>query len=258
MSGRKRMGIGLGIMGRVRPVAPLMSLLTTITSVLLLSPIRLRADDAANQLTLADLAAYRQALAGKATADAARSADPPVPASFRDLWGKPEMLRGRRVAVLGRIERIFRQGAVGRFPALVQAWAFSPSGDPFCLVYPAGSGQDSGLGAEVRFTGTFLKIVEYPAGDGSRLAPLIVGDRAPEPLKKGAAARPNGKNPNASTGARPSTDWIVGLLAAVAVVGVLTLRHFRAATSPRRKRAPAEVDPPLEFISSTGHPGETP
>jgi hypothetical protein len=46
-------------------------------------------------------------------------------------------------------------------------------------------------------------------------------------------------------------DWIVGLLVAMAVVGVsLSLRHFLTAMPPRKMRRPAEIDPPLEFISA--------
>ena len=61
------------------------------------------------RLTLADLATYRAALAGKVTADDASAADPPAPSSFKDLWSRPDAFRGRRVTVEGRIERIFRQ-----------------------------------------------------------------------------------------------------------------------------------------------------
>ena len=38
------------------------------------------------------------------------------------------------------------------------------------------------LGRSVRFTGTFLKMVRYEAGDGGRLAPLVVGDQLPVPV----------------------------------------------------------------------------
>jgi hypothetical protein len=232
--------------------------LLTMIGLILYSSGPLLADDFANQLTLADLAAYREALAGKATADDARAADPPVPASFRDIWDKADTLKGRRVEVRGRIERIFRQGPVGRFPALVQAWAFSPSGDPFCLVYPANSNQGPGLGAEARFTGTFLKVVEYPAGDGPRLAPMIVGDRVPLVVKKSPAiARPTDKSKGVQAGSRASIDWIIGLLVAAAVVGVLAVRHLGFGRPSKRVRSTAEIDPPLEFVSSEGRTGET-
>ncbi len=151
-----------------------------------------------DRLGLADLAAYRAALSGKATIDDARPSDPPAPVGFRDLWERSEAYRGRRVTIRGRLERTFRQGAVGSFPPLVEAWVFSASGDPICVVFPRpetpaggasaiGSAPDSaddhrqdgraggsampGPGRLVRFTGTFLKTVRYPAGDGERLAP---------------------------------------------------------------------------------------
>src|SRR5262249_20647678 len=147
----------------------------------------------------ADLAGYRAALSGRATADDARPSDPPSPVHFRDLWERREAYQGRRVTVRSRVARVFRQGPIGSFPHLAQARSFSPSGDQFCTAspLPGGSGvighapvaaQAAGkspggpspavpdLGREVRFTGTFLKMVRYAAADGARLAPLIVGD----------------------------------------------------------------------------------
>jgi hypothetical protein len=179
-----------------------------------------------DQLSLADLAAYRAALSGKATADDARPSDPPARVGFRDLWERPDAYRGRRVTVHGRVARIFRQGPVGSFPPLLQVWIFSTAGDPFNLVFPrpadeAGSGPTivassstegdrgpearpgptaiPGPGRTVRFTGTFLKMVRYAAADGERLAPLIVGDRPPvpapaEPDRPGNSPSKGGEN----------------------------------------------------------------
>src|SRR5205085_8897213 len=79
---------------------------------------------------------YRAALSGKPTADDARPSDAPVPVQFRDLWDHPGAYQGRRVTVRGRVERVFRQGPIGSFPALVEAWIFSKAGDPFCVVFP--------------------------------------------------------------------------------------------------------------------------
>ena len=90
-----------------------------------------------DELSLADLTAYRAALSGKATADDARPSDPPARVGFRDLWERSDAHRGRRVTVQGRVERIFRQGPVGSFPPLIQVWVYSPAGDPFCLVFPS-------------------------------------------------------------------------------------------------------------------------
>jgi hypothetical protein len=167
-----------------------------------------RADDLDmnNKLSLADLAEYRSALAGNPTADGAKTADPPARVQFRDLWNQPETFRGRRVIVQGRVERVFRQGAVGSFPPLGEVWIISPTGDPFCVVFPQQElttendqrdntnrrsqtahnpvRQDKtqltpAVGRMIRFTGTFLKMVSYAASDGERLAPLIVGERPP-------------------------------------------------------------------------------
>jgi len=167
-----------------------------------------RADelDTKNKLTLADLAGYRAALSGKPTADSAKTTDPPRQVHFRDLWDQPDTFRGQRVIVQGRVERIFRQAAVGSFPPLAEVWITSPAGDPFCVVFPpkeltTGDDKRDGtnrrdktsrslnrrdtslstpdVGTTVRFTGTFLKMVSYAASDGKRLAPLIVGERPP-------------------------------------------------------------------------------
>jgi hypothetical protein len=166
-----------------------------------------------HQLSLADLAGYRAALSGKPTANDARASDPPAQVKFKDLWNRPDVFRGRRITIQGRVARIFRQGPVGSFPALAEVWITSPVGDPFCVVFPQPGSTDQNhsetttglqtvaggkalapeekhgdagqaitmpeLGRTVRFTGTFLKMVSYAGGDGARLAPLVVGDRLP-------------------------------------------------------------------------------
>jgi len=162
------------------------------------------------QLTLTDLVDYRAALLGQATDEHAKAANPPVQVGFKDLWNRPDLFRGRRVTVHGRIKRIFRQGSVGSFPPLAEIWIASPVGDPLCLVSPQartannlpvadhGPGSEvilpvtdhglgdrvtaqpiPGLGQSIQFTGTFLKLVRYAANGGARLAPLVVGDRPP-------------------------------------------------------------------------------
>jgi hypothetical protein len=263
-----------------------------------------------DRLGLADLAAYRAALSGRATADEARPSDPPVPVGFRDLWNRPEAYRGRRVTIRGRLERSFRQGAVGSFPPLVEAWIFSPSGDPFCLVYPrvgADAGTDAGPGTRppgvsapvsaddarrpdarpagpaepgpgrmVRFTGTFLKMVRYTAGDGDRLAPLIVGDhpparQSPDAAGEATATPPGGvevlraigggpvdDGPRADGGSWSRSSWILGLVLTATAAAAIAAQHLRGAwlrdpvTARARLHEPGLPDPPLHFVDSPG------
>jgi hypothetical protein len=237
------------------------------------------ADDSESphQLTLADLAAYRAALSGKATGENARTSDPPVRVRFQDLWNRPDAFRGRRVILQGRVERIFRQGPIGSFPALAEVWIVSPAGDPFCLVVPNESGTgilpvaDHGLvdratskqslepGQSVHFTGTFLKMIRYAGGDGPRLAPLVVGDHLPvqaQETMKASAVRLHGRSAEGSAPqASLPAGWLLGLTMAMLIAAVLAWQYSRAQLrrpSPRGSRRstilPQEADPTLEFI----------
>ena len=260
--------------------------------------------DRDDELNLADLTAYRAALSGKATADDARSSDPSARVGFRELWQRSDAHRGRRVTVEGRVARIFRQGPVGSFPPLIQVWAYSPAGDPFCLVFPRPTGPTTPgpdpepraaspqvnrpaedahptptaipvLGQTVQFTGTFLKMVRYAAGDGPRLAPLIVGDGPPAPAARAQGNRlspmptppvplPPRPRSSAPSGARAPgcgpdrwawspTSWGLGLTLAAVAAGILAWQHLRGAQlrvrSARRNRLldPGSADPSPGF-----------
>jgi hypothetical protein len=247
-----------------------------------------RADDptVADRLSLADLAAYRAALSGRVISDTATASDPPVQVKFNELWNRPDAFRGRRVSVHGRVERIFRQGPVGSFPALSEVWIVSPAGDPICFVAPqrepanldsakpppspreVASASVAEPGQMVRCIGIFLKMVKYAAGDGARFAPLVVGDQPP--LSLNHASKP--VDPHRST--RKSSDayaqfpryasnrWpslhpdavlvlIVALVASLGAV-VLASRHLRAPTKRRQVERDgatiADPDLPLEFL----------
>ena len=236
-----------------------------------------------DRLGLADLVAYRAALTGKPSADDARVSDPAMRVVFKDLWNRPESFRGRRVIVEGRIQRIFRQGPVGDFPALAEIWIASPAGDPFCLVVPQETVAASGslnksstgarigvkplpeLGLMVRFTGTFLRIVGYSAGDGSRRAPLIIGDQLPISSVQGGAGV---EEPKPFTANNPRIDWsmrsriwLVGLALAVLLAATLALFRSRMAfrqterrNQHRKAMASLGADPPLEFVEPRNNP----
>jgi hypothetical protein len=177
-------------------------------------------------LTIADLNGYREALSGKPS-------NPPIAVGFRELWARPQSYQGKAVQVEGRLVRVFEQGSFGAFPALTEAWAVSPSGDPFCLVYPTPKDRpEKRTGMHVRFAGTFLRILRYEGTDGGRLAPLIVGSHVPVAFTRIAApTQPR---------SRWSLDWTVAGGAAVVVVAVLLMRHLR-------KPAPSMLDPDVNL-----------
>ena len=220
--------------------------------VVLIHPWLSRVEGQEDRFGLADLAGYRAALSGKATADDAGAAAPPAQVRFRDLWERPDAFRGRHVVVEGQVVRIFRQEAVGSFPALAEVWISAMSGDPFCLVFPqAGPIPVPELGREVRFTGTFLKMVRYAARDGPRLAPLIVGDRPPASAVLSAKG---GHSPNPVISldhwSWSLATWSLGLSVAALSGGLLARWHLNTLSRKpaRTVRTPVADDPPLEFI----------
>jgi hypothetical protein len=226
--------------------------------------------DTKHQLNLADLPGYRAALDGKPAAGSTEAGGAPKAVSFRDLWNQPDTFLGHRVIVTGRVERIFRQAAVGNFPPLAEVWITAPAGDPFCVVF-AQPNLAPEVGRSVRFTGTFLKVVSYAASDGKRLAPLIVGDQPPvyesdEPHKNGAASSSNnpaevfqtigGRNSRLEQDRQSSFEmsWVLALATAAFAAGIIIWQHLRMAqqrqrVARQRHHLPAEEEPPLEFTS---------
>jgi hypothetical protein len=228
----------------VTPTAPSVSCAVAVlapTLALVLAPgVPTAAADPSDEsaLTIADLAAYREALSGKGA-----TAVPPAPVGFRALWEHPEVYRGRRVQVRGRLVRRFRQGPFGTFPALEEAWVVSPAGDPLCLVFPATATPSSGAATakakapdptsgQVRFAGKFLKVVKYQGGDGPRLAPLIVGPAPPSAIATATDREPRPSPTRVPGAGWTRLDWALGLAGALLVVLVLARQHLRRPARP--------------------------
>lgn len=174
-------------------------------------------------IAIGDLPDYRAALEDP-------SDDPGELVPFRNLWEHPDDYKGRRVRVEGTVARRFRQGSVGMFPPLTELWVVSPTKDTFCLVFPTPDDSEdrTGPGAAIRFDGTFLKPIRYPAADEPRVAPLIVGAHPPVLHASDPLA---GQPPRSSFSA---LDWIFGLL----VGGLAVLLLLRTALSgPARARS---------------------
>lgn len=207
-----------------------------IISFVLMSFISITYADEPTGLSLADLAGYRDALAGK---DKSAMASDLV--TFRDLWEHPDRYQGHWVRLEGRVMRRFRQGSFGTFPALVEAWAVSPAGDPFCLVFPATptTAVDPAPGASISFAGKFLRQLRYQGGDVARLAPLIVGDVSPT-VTRAAPLRPAEPGPAESGRGLAWFEWTFGLTAGLFVALALARQHLRG---PVRARIVEEEAP---------------
>lgn len=224
------------------PARPVRAVGLALLGFLWLADARSAAADEDAGLSTADLAPYRAALAGT-------PGGPAVAVTFRDLWDHPERYQGRRIRVEGRAVRRFRQGATGTFPPLVETWAVSPAGDPFCLVFPDSGpvavGPDPAPGASVRFEGVFLRRLRYQGGDAARLAPWIVGHRPPVVT---APAPPVAKaGVPGSRGSLSRVEWTIGLLAAGFVALALARQHARG-PSRRPQGRDRDRDPPPEFL----------
>ena len=194
-------------------------------------------------LALADLAAYRGALEPSKPGD-----PPPRPSSFRDLWDLPEEHRGRRVAVGGRVERVFHQGAIGQFPSLAEVWVVDAASDPLCLAFPESPDNPAPKpGDSVAFDGTFLRRIRYRGGDADRLAPLIVGPGPPRVDRPAPAAPPGASG-------SPFDTMFVAVLGGIVVL-VLLRAHLRRPASPRIvEEAPPEFQdgPPGGYDELSG------
>jgi hypothetical protein len=251
-----------------------------------LSPAFGQTDKPGDRLGLADLPAEHAALSGKATIDGPEAHALPQTVPFRELWNHPETWRGRRVRVQGTIARVFRQGAVGSFPPLVEAWLSTPEGDLLCVVFPQEDrrGQKTHTdtvpaqktrdelapepGRRVTFTGTFLKTIRYPAADLARLAPLIVGDRPPTIIMEAAVGgEPSTAGALRAIESRPRSEvwtptaWALSLALGLAVAAVLAWQHVRRAPPSKRRftqgqcQTPVATSPPLEFLDTEPEDG---
>ena len=184
-------------------------------------------------LGLVDLAAYRDAIA--------RSIEPGaevLPVTFRDLWDRPDSVRGKIVEISGRVERIFHQGPVGAFPALAEVWIADAARNPICVVVPEPA--DLQLGAVIQIRGTFLRRIRYRGGDVDRLAPLVVGPGPP--VVEGLVPAPPAEK-----------GGLDGMFVAV-VAGIVVLGLMRAHLRRPRPR-PIIEGPPPEFVDAGRHEG---
>lgn len=153
---------------------------------------------------------------------------------FEELWQDPTGGAGRALRVSGVSRRVFRQPAVGEFPALVELWITDASGNPIGLLFPDQPGVEWN-GRQVSFRGRVLRMLDYRDGTGQRRAPLIVGPVPPNMSVEGPV-EPEGVG-------RPEAEWVVGGMLLLFVVLVLGIQHSRR---PKRRGGPPGPRPQFE------------
>ncbi len=183
-------------------------------------PLRASQPAGSEPLSITDLEAYREALEAPLRREVRE-------VTFAELWADSEAIEGQWLGVDGVLRRVFRQEAVGSFPALNEGWLEMPSGDVICLVFPVGP-ETPPIGERVHFAGRYLRPVRYRAGDGARVAPCLVGPASPERLDLE-------RSESATSPVEMVHEWHVGLALLIFVVVVLGAQHLKRRPSLRRR-----------------------
>ena len=129
--------------------------------------------------------AYYHTLAYAARGNREVGGAPAADATFASLFNDPAAHRGELVALQGHVRRVTEFDAGPNpygFVKLYEAWLFTAESgtNPYVVVcgsVPAGMPRGDGVLEEVRTEGYFFKKYAYRAGDGMRLAPLVLADR---------------------------------------------------------------------------------
>jgi hypothetical protein len=119
--------------------------------------------------------------------------------TFAHLFEEPQKYRGQIVHVEGRLRRLRRFDAAPiaareGVPVQYEGWIFDEAlyYNPFCVILselPESVHVGEKLDQQVAFDGYFFKRYRYPAGDGVRDAPLLIGKTltlltAPPPVRE--------------------------------------------------------------------------
>jgi hypothetical protein len=172
------------------------------------------------------LVEYAQAL----SSDSAATANE---ASFRELWDNSAGMRGRRVAISGRVVAAFRAPAAGRLPPRRELW-LQVGQNLVCGVAPDQESEIA-VGVSARIEGTSLGLLRYQSRQGLRQAPLIVG-----PTVRFISQGPHRE---------PGSPWdATNGLVALLLGGVVVVGLCRAFTRKPRLRF-GRSEPDVEFLS---------
>ncbi len=186
----------------------------------------------------ADHAAWNEVRA-TLRAEAGDSARPPAPeVSLGELLAMPRSYRGRPVRMRGtlrRLEQLDAPAETREGGCYWQGWlepAVGPAAPVIVHLLDLPVGMPTGLSIResVIIDGYFLKTAAYRAGDGVRVAPLILASTAIRPPASPVAANPG--------------DWSLGLLAAGTLTGMVAALGFGFLGRGRGRRRNRPADAP--------------
>lgn len=173
----------------------------------------------------------------------------PIPPSqavgFTELFNQPRSFRGRAVRIRGTLRRLEKVDGHADEYGVKHYWQgwLEPEGGPaspvvvHCLRLPEGMAVGLDIREPATITGFFLKNMAYVAGDGLRLAPLIV---SLEPL------RPKRSLPD--DGAGGFWNRSIGLLGVgtmLAIVSIIGFGYFAVGMGRRRRLETEHLDPSI-------------
>jgi hypothetical protein len=166
--------------------------------------------------------------------------------TFAQLFSQPRSFRGRRVRMVGTIRRLQEVAAPANALGIERYWQawLDPAGGPASpvVVYFLSLPPDTPTGMRVDIPaivdGVFFKRWAYEAGDGIRLAPLLMGlePRRPPRIESGR-------------GTSPVVGWALASIALLVGATFLALR-FAAASRPSAAPLPGRIDADFSAVTS--------
>ena len=171
----------------------------------------------------------------------------PADVGFTELFSQPRSFRGRAVRIRGLLHRLERLESVANDYGIDHFWQgwLEPAGGPATpvavhfLQVPEGMASGLDIREPVEVSGFFLKNMAYRAGDGVRVAPLIL---AREPVRPGAGSADRG------LGFWDRSISAVGVATMLAVVTAIGIAFLIVGRGRRRRLESTDLDLALSGV----------
>jgi hypothetical protein len=195
-----------------------------------------------DQMAIVKVVSQAVIFANETPADAfAKSAEDNSHVTFAHLWNDPARYRGKVIPITGRLVRLRKwpaplEAQKKGIPFVYEGWIFGPTrgSHPFWVYFPNlpdALKEAEEMDRRVSFNGYFLKKIEYPAADGSRLlqTPLLIG---PTVTLLQETAAPIATSPISMT----VITFVVVVIVAVSIGLVLVNWYFHRGDQELKKR----------------------